>query len=179
MLKMLRVCVFVLCLGLMSPSIASAQEMTTSEIGINVISLTSKDKVTRLHLPGRGVSGYSGIYLSYFYKPEIMLTPRIEVGVTNFDRVTNTQIGLDGQFAYLFSPYKTSSFYLGWGATLLMRTWEKTSEIESGMGFSAGFRNVLMDALGLRFEIRYQKWLTAKTNELIFSVGIGAIFRSN
>lgn len=179
MLNKSHVCIFVLCLGLMSPSLVSGQELTTSEIGFTIGTLTTKDKATRLHIPGRGVNGSSGVYLSYFFKPEIMLTPRFEIGMTNFDRTTNTQIGIDGQIAYLFSPHGVGSPYLGCGFTLLMHSWEKTSEIESGIGFSAGFRRVLVDAIGLRFEVRYQRWMTEKNNELIFSVGIGAIFRSN
>ncbi len=179
MVNKFHVCIFVLCLVLMSPTLVSAQGLTTSEIGFSICTLSSKEKATRLHIPGRGVNGSSGVYLSYFFKPEIMLTPRFEVGVTNFDRTTSTQIGIDGQIAYLFSPYGVSSPYLGCGFTLLMRSWENTSEIESGIGFSAGFRRVLFDALGLRFEVRYQRWMTEKTDELIFSIGLGAIFRSN
>jgi hypothetical protein len=182
------------------PSEGKAQVLTTSEIGLTIGTMTTKNKVFRLHIPGRGVNGSSGIYLTYFYKPQIMLTPRFEIGVTHFDRTTNTVIGLDGQIAYLFKPFADGSPYFGGGFTLLMNSWENSSTIDTGAGISAGFRRILMensstidtgagisagfrrilmDVMGLRFEVRYQRWLTAETNELIFSVGIGAIFRSN
>ena len=179
MRKKLVICLFILTIAILNPSVGRSQETTTTEIGLTIGTMTTKEKVFRMHVPGRGVNGSSGVYLSYFFKPEIMLTPRFEVGVTHFDRTTNTQIGIDGQIAYLFSPYRVSSPYLGCGFTLLMSSWEKTSEIESGIGFSAGFRRVLVDAIGLRFEVRYQRWMTEKINELVFSVGIGAIFKSN
>jgi hypothetical protein len=179
MRKKVGICVLFLIFGILIPSVGRAQSLTTSEIGLSIGTMTTKDKIFRLNIPGRGVNGSSGVYLSYFYKPEIMLTPRFELGVTHFDRATNTQIGIDGQVAYLFRPYETSSPYLGCGFTLLMQSYENTSTVNSGMGISAGFRNVLIDAIGLRFELRYQRWMTEKNSELIFSVGIGAIFRSN
>ncbi len=179
MWKKITICVLILITGILSPSASQAQELTTSEVGFTIGTITTRDKIFRLHIPGSGVNGSSGVYFSYFIIPEIMLTPRFEVSVASFDRATNTQIGIDGQIAYLFSPYEVSSPYFGGGFTLLMNSWENTSEITSGLGISAGFRNVLMDAIGLRFEIRYQQWMKEKSRELIFSVGIGALFKSN
>jgi len=142
--------------------------------GATILIPSGGDAEYTLGLPGGGtVLGlFPPVYATMFAGSNLMIEPQLAFAYQSF---------LDGgllnaalQVGYLMRPAGHGSPYLA--AHLLMaNSFGDGSGTEFAAGGSLGYRHVVKDVVGLRYEARYRRWFDFDLNELALLVGFGVV----
>lgn len=125
-------------------------------------------------LPGGGtVLGlFPPVYATIFAGPNLMIEPQVAFTYLSYSGSGLLNVALQG--GYLMRPAARGSPFLA--AHLLAATaFGDGSATEFAAGASLGYRHVLKEVVGLRYEARYRRWFDTDLNEVSLLVGFGVV----
>ena len=151
-------------------------------VGVTILKVSGFDSQTHIGVPG-GVGPLSTfspmLYASFFATPSLMVEPQVSFSSTSSGGTTDTFFWFAGQLCYLFTPNQQGSPYVAVNGAF--QTWSETgsgSVSGPGIGGAVGYRIKVKSSLAIRLDGRYRRWFSdfKDTNEIGFSLGLGAIF---
>jgi len=127
-------------------------------------------------LPGGGT--FAGllppVYVTFFARPSLMVEPQLAFAYQSFTGTGLLNIAL--QLGYLTRPTAGGSLYLA-GHLLAATAFGDGSSSEFAAGASVGYRHVVKEIVGLRYEARYRRWFDVELHEVALLVGLGVAIR--
>lgn len=142
--------------------------------GATILIPSGGDTEYVLGLPGGGsVLGlFPPVYATIFAGPNLMIEPQVAFAYLSFSDGGLLNAAL--QLGYLMQPAGRGSLYLA-AHLLSANSFGDGSGTEFAAGGSLGYRLVVKDVVGLRYEARYRRWFDADLNELALLVGFGVV----
>ena len=169
-----------LLLSSLSAGFLHAQRPAKVDVGIHagatILIPSSGSSEYVLGLPGGG--GVFGllppVYATFFAGPNLMVEPQVAFVYQSFSDAGLLNATL--QVGYLIRPGAGGSPYFA-GHLFSANSFGEGSGSEFAAGASLGYRHVVKDVLGLRYEARYRRWFDADLNEVALLVGFGVVLR--
>ncbi len=173
---------FLIAVLLTFPNFALGQKKSLVEFGTNfgvTIIDAGGSTLTNFAVPGQGFAGQPTIYASLFPGGIVIIEPQIALTVLHVEDETVTTLGFGVQMGCLFKGSEENSLFAVGNISSQSISSSDYSDSEFGFGGKLGYRILIGDGFGIRFEGGYRRWLEADLNEFMFGVGIGGIIKRN
>jgi hypothetical protein len=124
-------------------------------------------------IPGGGSLGgqFPALYATFFAGGNLMVEPQVAFIYQSFNHGGLFNIAL--QLGYLTRATAQGSPYLAWHLLAANAFGSGGFSSSYAAGASVGYRHVVRQVLGLRYEARFRRWFEADLNEVGLLVGFG------
>lgn len=155
----------------------AAQERPKVDVGIHagatILIPSAGGAEYIIGIPGGGSLGgqFPAIYATFFVGGSLMVEPQVAFLYQSFNDGGLVNVAL--QLGYLMRPTAKGSPYMAWHLLAANAFGGGGSSSSYAAGASVGFRHVVREVLGLRYEARFRRWFEADLNEVGLLVGFG------